>query len=69
MSTQAKEQMRQIFALVKMVCLSNNLSVGITEDREYLVFFSAEEYEKRGFIPDDNLVINIKNLVTMGEEQ
>lgn len=52
-----------------MTLVTNRIGIGVTDDKKYLVFFSTSEYEKTGSIPKDALVINLKNLVGMGDEE
>lgn len=52
-----------------MTLVANRIGIGVTDDKKYLIFFSTSEYEKTRSIPKDALVINLKNLVVMGDEE
>lgn len=69
MSIKIREQILHLFHLLKMTLVTNRIGIGVTDDKKYLVFFSTSEYEKTESIPKDALVINLKKLVGMGDEE
>ena len=52
-----------------MTLVANKIGIGVTDDKKYLIFFSTSEYEKTRSIPKDALVIDLKKLVGMGDEE
>ena len=69
MSIKIRELILRLFHLLKMTLVTNRIGIGVTDDKKYLVFFSTSEYEKTESIPKDALVINLKKLVGMGDEE
>ena len=64
MSEDAKEKVKYVLSLLKMVCMRNGLSVAADPDG-HILFFSTDEYLKKGknVAKCDGLVLDIQNLV------
>ena len=63
MSNDAKEELRYVLSLLKMVVMHHHLSVA-SDDKGHVLFMSTDEYLEKQSVKDcDGIVIDIKNLV------